>query len=128
VITLPATSAFAQAGGAAPSDGERQADQQVEQQPASEVDDASAGDETPAQADESDAYADAADSSTSESKASQERTIPGGTLAIASYILFWLMTLGFVGVTARRQSALADELETLERRMDRVLGDIEDEV
>ena len=49
-----------------------------------------------------------------ESKASKERTIPGGTLAV-----------GFGAVTARRQTAVADELKSLEGRMDDVLDDLD---
>ncbi|MGM0559403.1 MAG: hypothetical protein ACQEVA_23670, partial [Myxococcota bacterium] len=109
VVAFSATTALAQAGGADPSPD----DQQVEEQEGAEA------------ADEPVAVAETAPA---ESKASQERTIPGGTLAVMSYILLWLMTLGFVGFTAKRQSALAEELETLERRMDSVLGEIDDEV
>ena len=128
VLACLATPAiYAQVGGGAPSS---ETDRAQEGEEADEVEDS--GDDVEQEAaDESDETAAASESDSSgmaTSKASQERTLPGGTLAVISYIILWLMTLAFVGFTARRQSELADELETLEGRMDDVLGGFEDEV
>lgn len=139
-LILAAPAAFAQTGGGAPADdGERETtdDEQAEADDRSdderpepaEEDGAEPNAEDAQAADEATAYDSAATtSSTAESKASKERTIPGGTLALISYIVLWLMTMAFIGVTVKRQSELARELETLEGRMDDVLGPVEDEV
>lgn len=137
VFLLAGPSAFAQVGGGAPappeeeSADERAADRESVEEESAETAPEASDEREAAQGESPDAeqggQATAA-GSMQESKASQERTIPGGTLAVISYILLWLMTMAFIGVTARRQSQLGDELEALERRMDRVVGDFEDEV
>lgn len=114
---LATPSIFAQVGDGAPSSEADRADEADEA-------DQQAADESQ----ETDSASESGASGMATSRASQERTLPGGTLAVISYIVLWLMTLAFVGLTARRQSELADELETLEGRMDEVLGGFEDEV
>jgi CcmD family protein len=79
------------------------------------------------------APADAADEEASEQRptlgqssvASQERTLPGGVLASATYILLWVCIFGFVFAILRRQRRLDAEIEALERRMDQVFETLE---
>lgn len=126
VFLLAVPSAFAQVGGGAPASAEEESAEERAADTAPEASDEG----EPAQGElpvaQEEGGQDAAAGSMAESKASQERTIPGGTLAVISYILLWLMTMAFIGLTARRQSQLAEELEQLEQRMDRVVGDFDD--
>jgi CcmD family protein len=57
--------------------------------------------------------------------ASSETTIPGGTLAIAAYVVLWVLVFGFVFVTIGRQRTLDRELNELEQRMDEVFEDLD---
>jgi len=50
--------------------------------------------------------------------AATETTVPGGSLLLASYIGFFALLLGYLGVLSRRQSLMEDDLETLQRRID----------
>jgi CcmD family protein len=58
------------------------------------------------------------------SAAAKETTIPGGTLAIAAYVVLWVLIFGFVFLTMRRQQRLDRDLSELERRMDEVFDDL----
>jgi hypothetical protein len=62
------------------------------------------------------------------SEAAGETTIPGGTLAVVSYMAFWVMLMGFAGYLGWRQKRLSGELETLEHRFDQLLerAEVED--
>lgn len=53
-----------------------------------------------------------------ESVASQEKTIPGGTLALATYILFVAFMLGYLALLSFRQRRLDRDISTLENRLD----------
>ncbi len=54
--------------------------------------------------------------------AAQETTVPGGTLMLASYIALWLLIVAFLVVLSRRQSQVDNDLETLQKRIDDLLG------
>lgn len=56
------------------------------------------------------------------SVAEQERTVPGGVLVIISYLVLWLLLLGFMALVWNRQRQAQQELRELERRMDERLG------
>lgn len=56
------------------------------------------------------------------SLASQDTSVPGGTLLMICYIILWVMIGGYVFFVMRRQKALAEDLERLEGRLDEVLG------
>ncbi len=58
-----------------------------------------------------------------ESAAAQETSIHGGTLVLAAYICLWVLIFGFVFFVMRRQRAVQDDLEGLERRLDDLFGD-----
>jgi hypothetical protein len=58
------------------------------------------------------------------SAAGQETTIPGGTLAIAAYVVLWVLVFGFVYLTMSRQRKLDRDLAELEQRMDEVFSDL----
>ncbi|WP_230470397.1 CcmD family protein [Lujinxingia vulgaris] len=59
---------------------------------------------------------------TGASLASQDTSVPGGTLLMICYIVLWVMIGGYVFFVMRRQKALAEDLERLESRLDEVLG------
>lgn len=56
------------------------------------------------------------------SVAERERTVPGGVLLIASYMVLWLLLFGFMALVWTRQRQAQQELQDLERRMDERLG------
>lgn len=56
------------------------------------------------------------------SLASQETTVPGGVLLITAYIVLWLLLFGYLAFIMRRQQTLSKDLESLEKRIDEVLG------
>ena len=58
------------------------------------------------------------------SVASQEKTIPGGTLLVIAYILFTVMVLGYLALLSFRQRALDRDIAGLEKRLDE-LADID---
>lgn len=58
------------------------------------------------------------------SAAGKETTIPGGNLAVAAYIVLWVLIFGFVFLTMRRQRKLDREIRELEQRMDEVVEDL----
>lgn len=53
--------------------------------------------------------------------AATETSVPGGSLLLASYIGFFALLLGYLGVLSRRQSMMEDDLESLQRRMDSLI-------
>lgn len=55
-------------------------------------------------------------------KAAQETSIPGGQLAVISYIVLWGGLLAFVGYLGWRQRKLYAEMDELEGRLDEALG------
>lgn len=121
VLFVGAGAAFAQEGGA-PAENVEKAQkaetaerEKVEKEKAERVEKAEAGGEA------------APNRPTLEqtSLASQERTLPGGTLALAAYIVLWVLVFGFIFVVMRRQRALNRELESLEQRMDEVVADLQ---
>lgn len=57
------------------------------------------------------------------SLASQEASVPGGTLMMISYLILWLMVGGYAFLIARRQRRLQGEIEGLDARIDEVFGD-----
>ena len=57
------------------------------------------------------------------SKAARETTVPGGTLALVSYMALWAMLFGYVVYLARQQAQLDTSLEELEGRIDEVFGE-----
>ena len=57
------------------------------------------------------------------SLASAEKTIPGGTLALASYVALWFLLLGYVLLMTIRLAGLSREINTLEKRIDDMFGD-----
>lgn len=54
--------------------------------------------------------------------ASNETSVPGGVLMLASYIGFFALLLGYLAILSRRQSAIEDDLETLQKRLDSIAG------
>ena len=50
---------------------------------------------------------------------SEDVQVPGGALMLVSYLALWALMLGYL---ARRQGLLEDDLETLRKRMDDMLG------
>ncbi len=59
------------------------------------------------------------------SLASQERTLPGGMLALVAYLVLWGLIFGLVWMSLRRQGKLNAEIAALERRMDQVFEDFD---
>lgn len=59
------------------------------------------------------------------SRASEERSLPGGMLALAAYLVLWVLIFGLVWMTLRRQGKLNAEIAALERRMDQVFEDFD---
>ena len=53
-----------------------------------------------------------------ESVASQETSIPGGTLMVIAYIIFTAMMLGYLALLSFRQRRLDADIEELEKRLD----------
>jgi len=53
---------------------------------------------------------------------SQDVQVPGGALMLVSYLFLWALLLGYLAYLARRQSSIEDDLDTLRRRMDDMLG------
>ena len=60
-----------------------------------------------------------------ESAAAQETSIHGGVLVLASYIVLWVLVFAFVFYVLRTQRRVHDELDGLERRIERLFGDEE---
>ncbi|WP_199589689.1 CcmD family protein [Lujinxingia litoralis] len=56
------------------------------------------------------------------SLASQDTSVPGGTLLMICYIVLWVMIGGYIFFVMRRQKALEKDLGRLEGRLDEVLG------
>jgi hypothetical protein len=46
-----------------------------------------------------------------------EETTSATTMLVSAYVLFWLLLLGFVWTTWRRQQRLADRLKIIEARL-----------
>lgn len=57
--------------------------------------------------------------------AAAESSVPGGSLLLASYIGFFALLLGYLGILSRRQSVIEDDIETLQRRLDTLVEDKE---
>ncbi|MFB6265232.1 MAG: CcmD family protein [Bradymonadaceae bacterium] len=55
--------------------------------------------------------------------AAGETTIPGGWLALVSYLALWIGVGAYLLYLGRRYTALADRLEALESRIDAVFDD-----
>jgi hypothetical protein len=53
-----------------------------------------------------------------DSVAAQEKTVPGGTLAMITYIVFIALMLGYLALLSWRQRKLDRDIEGLERRLD----------
>jgi CcmD family protein len=51
-------------------------------------------------------------------KAAQETSIPGGQLAVISYIVLWVLLMGYVLKLALQQKSLEGEIEELEQRIE----------
>ena len=44
--------------------------------------------------------------------------MPGGWLAVATYLILWILLIGFVLAVGRAQRAQRDDLAALERRLE----------
>ena len=53
-----------------------------------------------------------------DSLASQEKSIPGGTLALAAYLVLWFMLLAYFVVLTTRLRKMRQDVKTLEKRVD----------
>ncbi len=53
---------------------------------------------------------------------SEDVQVPGGALMLVSYLVLWALLLGYLAYLARRQSSIEDDLDTLRKRMDDMLG------
>lgn len=53
-----------------------------------------------------------------ESLASQEKTVPGGTLMLVAYLVFVAMMLGYLALLSFRQRRLSRDIDGLEKRLD----------
>jgi hypothetical protein len=56
--------------------------------------------------------------SAQQSVASQETSIPGGTLMVIAYVVFTTMMLGYLALLSWRQRRLDEDIEELEKRLD----------
>lgn len=56
------------------------------------------------------------------SLASQEKTIPGGTLTLTAYIVFVAGMMGYLALLSWRQRRLDRDIEGLEKRLDELAG------
>lgn len=56
-----------------------------------------------------------------ESLASQEKTIPGGTLAMAAYVALWFLLLGYFVVMTLRLRSLREDVRQLDKRIDELV-------
>lgn len=54
--------------------------------------------------------------------ASQETTIPGGTLVMVAYLVLWVLLGGYAFLIARRQAKLQREIKGLDARIDEAFG------
>ena len=53
-----------------------------------------------------------------ESIAAQEKTIPGGTLAMIAYILLWFLLLGYFVLLTTRLQSIKKGIKDLDARID----------
>ena len=53
-----------------------------------------------------------------ESIAASEKTMPGGTLALISYIVLWFLLLGYFVVLTTRLRKIKSDTRVLEKRID----------
>lgn len=61
------------------------------------------------------------------SRAAEETSIHGGWLVIAAYVILWLGLFAYVGYLGIRQRTLDEQIDDLERRIERSLSDIREE-
>lgn len=63
----------------------------------------------------------------SAARAAEETSIHGGWLVIAAYVILWLGLFAYVGYLGVRQRTLDEQIDDLERRIERSLSDIREE-
>ncbi len=59
-----------------------------------------------------------------ESIAASEKSIPGGTLALISYIVLWFMLLGYFVVLTTRLHKIKSDTQVLEKRIDDLFNEL----
>ena len=61
-----------------------------------------------------------------ETVASSETTVPGGVLMLISYLILWVMIVGYLAVLSKRQQVVEEDVETLRHRMDELFNATDD--